>query len=231
MFFEANGLYKSWPGRTIDVSFGLEKGCIAALVGPSGSGKSTVLRIIAGLESPDARLDKETQNIMLSDKDITHIAPGKRNCGMVFQSPSLFLHMNVADNVAYGLVCRGMPKNAARRQAVSMLETMNLASFADRKIETLSGGEAQRVALCRTLITKPQLVLLDEPLSSLDAPLRKKLAHTIRDTLTKQEQTALFVTHDIEEAKTVADKILLLKEGRIVWNGNSSDFNEALFDA
>ena len=231
MFFEAKGLFKSWPNRTIDLSFELEKGCIVSLVGPSGCGKSTILRLIAGLEKLDKRPDQQEQRIVLSGKDITKLAPGKRNCGMVFQSPSLFLHMNIEDNVAYGLECKGIAKSDARKQARRLLESMGLESFAKRKPETLSGGEAQRVALCRTLITQPQLVLLDEPLSSLDAPLRKKLAANIHDTLTQGKQTAIFVTHDLDEAKAISHKIILLKNGHIVWSGNSEDFDQSLFDA
>ncbi len=226
-YFELTDAYKQWSHRTIDCSFSMEQSKITAIVGASGSGKSTILRIIAGLEKADARSDGKKTKIILDGKDITALPPQKRECGMVFQNPSLFLHMNVLDNVCYGLLSRGMKKKEAVKVATDALEGMGLKGMEKRLPETLSGGEAQRVALARTLVLNPKLVLLDEPLSALDAPLRKRLSKEIRETLIKRSQTAILVTHDLNEAKEMADDILVLTDGKITWSGTSANFDEA----
>ena len=213
MFLECIDLRKKLADFSIDLSFTLEENKMAALVGPSGSGKSTVLSMIAGLVRPDK---KSGTKITLDGKDITNLEPGKRSCGMVFQNPSLFLNMNVVDNVAYGLVCRGVKRKDARIRAEEFLEKFSMQGFSKRSPETLSGGEAQRVALARTLIVEPKLVLFDEPLSALDTELRKKLAEEIRIMQKTIPFTAIMVTHDLEEAASISDEIIRIERGRIV---------------
>ncbi|MBP5358336.1 MAG: ABC transporter ATP-binding protein [Treponema sp.] len=212
MFLECKNLRRNLSDFSLDVSFGVEENHMASLVGPSGSGKSTVLSMIAGLVHPDKLSDTK---IILDNKDITYLEPGKRECGMVFQNPSLFLNMNVVDNVAYGLVCRGMKKKDARSKAEMFLEKFNMAGFSKRSPETLSGGEAQRVALARTLIVQPKLVLFDEPLSALDTELRKKLAQEIRSMQRTIPFTAIMVTHDLDEAVSISDEVIHIEKGRI----------------
>lgn len=199
---------------------------MTSILGPSGSGKSTVLRLIAGLEKPH-----ETTRIMLDGIDITRLAPAKRGVGMVFQKANLFNHLRVDDNVAYGLRSAGMGKKESRTLASDFLAKFNLAGFERRSPETLSGGEAQRVALARTLITRPKLILFDEPLSALDAPLRKKLAAEIRSLQSEFGFTGIMVTHDISEAKAVSDRIILIKGGALIWQGASADFREELLES
>ncbi len=223
-YFEALNLQKAWDNFSLNVSFECKKSTMTTILGPSGSGKSTVLRIIAGLEKAPGAV------ICLNSKDISKEAVQKRKIGMVFQNASLFGHMSVEDNVAYGLVCHGIPKKEARKQANDFLEKFNLKDFGKRSPENLSGGEAQRVSLARTLIVKPELVLFDEPLSALDAPLRKKLAGEIRNLQKQFNFTGIMVTHDIAEAKAVSDKIILMKEGRIIWSGQAQDFSESMMN-
>lgn len=213
MFLECIDLRKKLADFSIDLSFTLEENKMAALVGPSGSGKSTVLSMIAGLVKPEKSCGTK---IILDGNDITNLEPGKRGCGMVFQNPSLFLNMNVVDNVAYGLVCRGVKRKAARIRAESFLEKFSMQGFSKRSPETLSGGEAQRVALARTLIVEPKLVLFDEPLSALDTELRKKLAEEIRTMQKTIPFTAIMVTHDLEEAASISDEIIRIEKGKIV---------------
>ena len=145
---------------------------------------------------------------------------------MVFQNPSLFKHLTVEDNISYGLRCMGMRRAQARKHAADFLERLRMGSFAKRWPESLSGGEAQRVALARTLIVQPRLVLLDEPLSALDAPLRKSLGAEIRSMQKSLGFTALMVTHDLEEAKAMSDRIILIKEGKLFWQGRPDEFTE-----
>lgn len=224
-YFSAQNLQKKFDSLELDVSFECEKGSMTAIVGPSGSGKSTILRMIAGLEATETKESGEKNaRIELDGRDITNERPSKRGLGMVSQNPSLFEHMTVEDNVAYGLVSCGMKKKEARKSACAFLEKFNLSGFGNRFPDTLSGGEAQRVALARTLILKPQLVLFDEPLSALDAPLRKKLAALIKKLQCEFGFTGIMVTHDIEEARTISSKVILIEKGKIKWEGNSNDF-------
>ncbi len=221
-YFICNSIQKSWSDFSLDISFSAEKKSFTSIVGPSGSGKSTVLRIIAGLESSDNR----NTEIILDGTNITSVKCGKRNCGMVFQNASLFLNMNVIKNISYGLKCKGINKTERERLAKEFLQKIGMKNFADRFPETLSGGECQRVALARSLIVKPKLLLLDEPLSALDAPLRKKLAAEIKDMQNEYNFTAIMVTHDLDEAKTVSDKIIAMKKGKKIWEGTPEDFSE-----
>lgn len=233
-YFSAQNLIRDWGTVYVDVSFTAERGTMTAIVGPSGSGKSTVLRLIAGLEKncsgSDSLTASNVQHIVLDGTDITHISPAKRGVGMVFQNHALFNHMRVDDNVAYGLRCSGMRKGESRKRADEYLKKFGLDSFGTRWPETLSGGEAQRVSLARTLIVEPKLVLFDEPLSALDAPLRKKLAADIRSLQKEIGFTGIWVTHDIAEAKAVADTIIMLKDGKVGWTGKPEDFNESMME-
>jgi len=206
-YFSVRNIHKTWDSVTVDFSLECEKGTMTCLLGPSGCGKSTVLNIISGLESNDSEWQEKLE-IELDGQRIEKLAPRLRGVGMVFQSGALFNHINVAGNVAYGLISQGMKKKEAMARASAYLPEFGLAGFDRRMPQTLSGGERQRVALARTLITQPKLVLLDEPLSALDADLRRRLASQIREWQKKIGFTAIMVTHDENEAKTVADKIV-----------------------
>ena len=239
VYFSAENIYKVWNTVTVDFSFTADRSTMTTIVGPSGSGKSTVLRIIAGLDQCDESkpltnhtsisASSKIPRITLDGTNLTNCAPGKRECGMVMQNGALFLHLTVEDNVAYGLQCRGMSKKESRMQAEEFLTKFKLEGFAKRYPETLSGGEAQRVALARTLIVRPKLVLFDEPLSAVDAPLRKQLAEDIRAMQKATGFTGIMVTHDISEAKTVSDTIILMEKGKKRWEGKPELFSEDLF--
>lgn len=211
-YFQARNLRKTWQSEgqrlQVDFSLDLQAGEMVALLGPSGCGKSTVLRLIAGLLSPEAGEGQGSPVLRLEGRNLLPVPPGKRQIGMVFQQPSLFPHLRTDDNVAYGLRCQGVGKAESRRQAMALLEGFGMKDFARRRPETLSGGEAQRVSLARTLIVKPKLILFDEPLSALDAPLRRRLAQDIRRMQQEFGFAGIFVTHDLEEAQVVADRIL-----------------------
>src|SRR5574344_1689298 len=228
-YFSAENLYKVWDTVTVDFSFTAERGTMTTIVGPSGSGKSTVLRLIAGLDRFDKRTAAaDAPRIMLDGRDITALAPGRRETGMVAQSGALFPHLTVEDNVGYGLECRGISRKESRIRAEAFLAKFRLEGFAKRYPETLSGGESQRVALARTLIVQPKLVLFDEPLSALDAPLRRKLAEDIREMQRATGFTGIMVTHDINEAKSMSDRIILMGKGKKQWEGKPEEFSEAL---
>ena len=224
-YFIAENLKQIFDAVSIDVSFSCEKGSMTSIVGASGSGKSTVLRLISGLN----KACKE-QKLVLDGVNVNALPPAKREIGMVFQSHTLFDHLKVEDNVAYGLISGGMKKKEARKQAADFLKQFELEGFEKRYPDTLSGGEKQRVSLARTLIMKPKLVLFDEPLSALDAPLRKKLAALIRSLQQTFGFTGIMVTHDINEAKAVSDQIILMKKGHIIWQGKASDFDEKMME-
>lgn len=205
-FFEVQNIHKTWETKTVEFSLECEKGTLTCLLGPSGCGKSTVLNIIAGLEQNDVPLI-----IQLDGERIDTLPPAQRQIGMVFQSGALFNHLTVADNVAYGLISKGIKKSQARKMAGEYLARFDLAGFDKRMPQTLSGGEKQRVALARTLITEPKLVLLDEPFSALDTDLRHRMASQLRQWQQELGFTAIMVTHDEQEAQTVADKIVRME--------------------
>ena len=218
-YFKALNIHKSWESVTVDFSLECDKGTMTCLLGPSGCGKSTVLNIIAGLEQNDGPSLRQAQDklgsgtpaellIELDGIRIEKLPPARRGIGMVFQSGALFNHLTVGDNVAYGLISQGIKKRDARAQAAEYLKHFDLAGFEKRMPQTLSGGEKQRVALARTLITKPKLVLLDEPFSALDTDLRHRMAAWLGDQQKKLGFTAIMVTHDQTEAQTVADLII-----------------------
>ena len=222
-FFECTNLHRECGKFSLSISFSADEGDFVCITGPSGSGKSTLLNSLAGL-IPSSK--KDSGKIILDGKDISNLPPGKRDIGMVFQRPSLFLNMNVLDNVAYGLLCRGVKKREARNQAAEFLEHFKLSHLAFESSETVSGGEAQRISLARTLIVRPKLLLLDEPLSALDAPLRKKIGEEILSLKKDFGFTALMVTHDIAEAKTLSSKIIVVNQGLKKWEGSPVDFDE-----
>lgn len=225
-YFSAENLVKNFDSVGIDVSFACEKETITSIVGPSGSGKSTILKMIAGLEKCDKSEKKE--RIILDGKEISNLPPAKREVGMVFQNHSLFSHMRVDDNVSYGLVSKGARKKDARKLASDFLTLFGLKGFEKRMPDSLSGGESQRVSLARTLIVRPKLVLFDEVFSALDAPLRKKLSALILELKNSFCFTGIMVTHDIEEAKRLSDKIILIKKGKLIWEGKPGDFSEEM---
>lgn len=206
-YFTVKNIHKTWESVTVDFSLECEKGTMTCLLGPSGCGKSTVLNIISGLEKNDPNYEAQLE-IELDGQRIEKLPPRLRGVGMVFQSGALFNHMNVVNNVGYGLISKGMKKKEALTRASAYLSEFGLTNFDRRMPQTLSGGERQRVALARTLITQPKLVLLDEPLSALDADLRQRLALQIREWQKTMGFTAIMVTHDLAEAETVADKIV-----------------------
>lgn len=181
-----------------------------AILGPSGSGKSTLLKMIAGLEAPDAG------RIVFAGRDITDEAPERRHFALMFQDFALFPHLDVVDNVAFGLVEQRLPRAVARQRALDLLEVFGLAAHARQKIWKLSGGEQQRVALARALITEPRLLLLDEPFSALDAELRSSLREEFRQRLSAAALTTLLVTHDEAEARAMAARGYRLLDGTLV---------------
>lgn len=214
-YFKALNIHKSWPSVTVDFSLECDKGTMTCLLGPSGCGKSTVLNIIAGLEQNDGPSTSSGTPQFLIELDgirIEKLPPARRGLGMVFQSGALFNHLSVGDNVAYGLISQGIKKKEARALAAEYLKHFDLAGFEKRMPQTLSGGEKQRVALARTLITKPKLVLLDEPFSALDTDLRHRMAEQLRKWQQELGFTAIMVTHDQTEAQTVADKIIQMEK-------------------
>lgn len=232
-YFEVKNLVHQFESIKVEASFSCEKNTMTCIVGASGSGKSTVLRMICGLTKPYEKLKKMSENepkILLDGRDITELPPAKRQIGMVFQNHSLFNHLSVEENVAYGLISQGISKKNAKKQASDFLGKFGLEGFEKRYPETLSGGEAQRVCLARTLIIKPKIVLFDEPLSALDAPLRKKLAKLIKDLQKQFNFTGIMVTHDLEEAKSISDNILIMKKGQIIWRGKPNQFMENYLD-
>ena len=213
------GLTRRFGGRpAVDgVSLEVASGELLALIGASGSGKTTTLRMVAGYEMPDAGA------VLLDGRDITRTPPQARDFGMVFQHYALFPHMTVGDNVAFGLEARKVAKAERRERAARALGTVGLEGAAGRAVQSLSGGEQQRVALARALIVEPRVLLLDEPLSNLDPTLRRTTREDLRATLQRLGMTALFVTHDQEDAFAVADRIAVLREGRLLQVGTPED--------
>ncbi len=201
-FLQVIDIKKRFDKKEISASFNLEKNKALALLGPSGCGKTTVLKIIAGL------LEADSGKIILDGKDITKMPAGERAIGMVFQDYALFPHLSVEDNISYALVSRGMNKKKARTEIKNLIELFNLRGLEKRKPTLLSGGEKQRVSLARSLAAKPELILFDEPLSALDADLRIKLRKELRQRQQELGYTAIYVTHDKDEAEELADDII-----------------------
>src|SRR3954447_13205739 len=219
-FLTLTGVQKAFPGGVVAVEdFNLDavKGEFVSFLGPSGCGKTTTLRMIGGFEKPTAG------TIVVDDKDITYRPPNQRNVGMVFQSYALFPNMSVADNIGFGLKVRKRPKATIDKRVGELLELMNLPDRANRYPYQLSGGQQQRVALARALAIEPQVLLLDEPLSALDAKIRIVLRKEIRAIQRQLGITTVYVTHDQEEALSLSDRVVVMSEGRIEQIGTPSE--------
>ena len=203
------GLTKVYPegGGIRDFTCAIAHGEFFALLGPSGCGKTTTLRLIAGLESPDSG------SLFFDERNMTGVPPEKRNAAMVFQSYALFPHMDVHDNVAFGLRARGMAKQEIEARVAESLQRVQLDGIQRRRVTELSGGQQQRVALARALAVHPDILLLDEPLSNLDAELRYATRRELSELQKALGITAIYVTHDQEEALELADRIAVLKDG------------------
>ncbi|WP_412481672.1 ABC transporter ATP-binding protein [Pseudomonas asiatica] len=225
-FVSVQKLQKSYAGSPVfeNIDCHIERGEFVTLLGPSGCGKSTLLRCIAGLTPVDSG------QILLDGHDIVPLSPQKRGIGMVFQSYALFPNMTVEQNVAFGLRMQKIKADESQARVREALELVELGNFAGRYPHQLSGGQCQRVALARSLVTRPRLLLLDEPLSALDARIRKHLREQIRAIQRELGLTTIFVTHDQEEALTMSDRIFLMNQGRIVQSGDAETLYTAPVD-
>jgi sulfate/thiosulfate transport system ATP-binding protein len=219
MGIEAHAVTKRFGEFTAlsDVDLSVPSGELTALLGPSGGGKSTMLRIIGGLEDPDAG------TIEIDGADATRVPAQRRNVGFVFQHYAAFKHLTVFRNVAFGLEIRRRPKDEIRRRVGELLELVHLEQFADRLPSQLSGGQRQRMALARALATEPRVLLLDEPFGALDAQVRKELRDWLRRLHDEMHVTTLFVTHDREEALEVSDRLVVINAGRIEQVGSPTE--------
>lgn len=219
MMLEIEALCKSYPSDqgVENVTLSLSKGEKLSLLGASGSGKTTLLRLIAGLETPDAG------DIRLNGMSVVGVPPHERNFGMMFQDFALFPHMNVFDNIAFGLKMKKKKAAVIQDRVREMLSLTRLDGFEKREVDALSGGQQQRVALARTLAPEPDLLLLDEPLSALDRHLRERLLSELAEIIDHLELTTLFVTHDHEEAFTIGDTVAVVDQGRIIQQGTKTE--------
>jgi putative spermidine/putrescine transport system ATP-binding protein len=215
---------KTYPGAvqpSVDlVNFALPRGEMLALLGPSGCGKTTILRMIAGLIDPSAGA------IRLEGQDVSAIPVHKRGLGMVFQAYALFPHMTIAENIAFGLEMRNVPKAERETRVAKALDLVKLTGLGGRKVGQLSGGQQQRAAIARSLVIEPALLLLDEPLSNLDAKLRDEMRDEIREIQARTGVTAIFVTHDQDEALSMADRVAVMSNGKIEQIGTPRDIFE-----
>jgi putative spermidine/putrescine transport system ATP-binding protein len=207
---DIRGVSKRFGAVTAVDTFDLtvDDGELVCLLGPSGSGKSTLLRMVGGFETPTSGV------ITLDGEEVTGMPPEKRPTGMVFQSHALWTHMNVAKNLAFGLKLRRIPKDEVRARVEAALEQVGLKGYGERMTNQLSGGQQQRVALARSLVLEPKILLLDEPFASLDQHLRERLREEVRDLQQRLRITTLFVTHGQDEALALADRIVVMREGR-----------------
>ena len=213
MGVKLQSLKKSFQNFNIDIDLSIDEGKLVTLLGPSGCGKTTTIQLISGIISPD------NGSIFINNKDVTRLPVWLRNIGIVFQDYALFPHLNVFENIAYGLKARKISKNIIINKVNEMLELVHLKGYSKRSIDSLSGGEKQRVALARALAPSPELLLLDEPLSALDAKLRTILRREIRRIQKKLGITTIYVTHDQDEALSISDRIILLNSGRVEQEG------------
>jgi len=214
-------IYKNATVASVDdISISIPEGQLVALLGPSGCGKTTTMKMLAGL------LDPTAGDVLFGGQSVIDIPAEKRNVAMVFQKPLLFPHMSIGDNVAFGLRMRGVDKKTRKQKVGEMMELVRLPGMEDRRPGQLSGGQEQRISLARSLITEPDILLLDEPLSQLDANLRIEMRDLIRQIQAELGITSVFVTHDQEEAVMLADRIALMLEGRIQQDGLPQSFYE-----
>lgn len=222
-----SNLHKSW-GKSIaldGVSLKISKGEFTTVLGPSGCGKTTLLRVVAGLEKPDRG------SIEIEGQDVTQVSAANRGCGVVFQSYALFPNMTVRENIRFGIPRRGRSRSDVRKHVNQWIEIVGLESEADKYPGQLSGGQQQRTALARALAIEPNLLLLDEPLSALDAKVRERLRRELRDLQQRTGITTMMVTHDQEEAMTIADRIVLMRAGTIVQTGTPQEIYDMPCDA
>ena len=204
-----------------NLSLDIKKNEFLTLLGPSGCGKTTTLKIIAGFEYADEG------KVLFEEKDITDIPPYERQINTVFQKYALFPHMNIYENIAFGLKIKKMPKDEIDKKVKEMLKLVALEGFENRQVESLSGGQQQRVAIARALVNEPKVLLLDEPLGALDLKLRKEMQMELKKIQKKLGITFIFVTHDQEEALTMSDKIIVMNKGKIQQMGTPQDiYNE-----
>ncbi|NDJ57802.1 ferric ABC transporter ATP-binding protein [Enterobacteriaceae bacterium 4M9] len=214
-FLELRNVSKRFGDNTVidSLDLAIPKGELVTLLGPSGCGKTTVLRLVAGLETPS------DGQIFIDGEDVTHLSIQQRDICMVFQSYALFPHMSLGENIGYGLKMLGTPKSEIKRRVGEALELVDLAGYENRFVDQISGGQQQRVALARALILKPKVLLFDEPLSNLDANLRRSMRDKIRELQTQFNITSLYVTHDQSEAFAVSDTVLVMNKGHIMQMG------------
>ena len=214
-----NELTKTWGSTTVvdRISFHVKAGTFAVLLGPSGCGKSTTLRMLAGLDAPNAG------TIAVGGRDVTHASPAQRNLSMVFQSYALFPHLDVRNNILFGLKVRKEPAADHERRLSRVVDMLSLGGLLERKPGQLSGGQQQRVALGRAIIAETPVCLMDEPLSNLDAKLRQEMRRDIRELQRKLGMTMVYVTHDQTEAMSMADQVILMRAGRIEQDGSPED--------
>ena len=211
-FLVLKNITKSFGKATVidNLDLSIKRGTMVTLLGPSGCGKSTVLRLVAGLESPTSG------QIFIDGEDVTKSSIQNRDICIVFQSYALFPHMSIGDNVGYGLRMQGVDKEERQKRVQEALELVDLAGFEDRFVDQISGGQQQRVALARALVLKPKVLLFDEPLSNLDANLRRSMREKIRELQQRLGITSLYVTHDQTEAFAVSDEVIVMNKGKIM---------------
>ena len=203
-----------------DVNLHIKQGEFFAFLGPSGCGKTTLLRLIAGFNTADSG------EVLIGGQDVSRLPPWQRDVGMVFQSYALWPHMSVAQNVAFGLEERKVPKAEITKRVMAALDLVGLSHLAERKPSQLSGGQQQRVAVARTIVIEPKVLLLDEPLSNLDAKMRVQVRHELRDLQQRLNLTTVFVTHDQEEANAICDRIAIMNDGVIQQVGTPMELYE-----
>lgn len=220
---ELKGIVKRFDDETIlkSLDLSIKDGEFVTLLGPSGCGKTTTLRIIAGFETPDEG------EVLFAGKNINKVPPNKRNINTVFQRYALFPHLNVKDNIAFGLKLKKTPQSEIDRKVEEMLELVNLKGFGNRSTASLSGGQQQRVAIARAIVNEPKVLLLDEPLGALDLKLRKEMQIELKKLHERLDMTFLYVTHDQEEALTMSDTVVVMNHGEILQKGTPIDiYNE-----
>ena len=217
-FVEIKNISKRYSDFSLrNISLELEKGKILTLMGESGSGKTSILRIISGLDFPDSG------KVLISGRDITEIGPGKRNVGMVFQDLALFPHMTAYDNIAYGLRSLRYKESRIEQMVSNISETLRISSLLEKFPGNISGGEKQRVAMARSLVMEPDLLLMDEPMSSLDPGLRNDIMVEIKSISRKMDQTIIYVTHDVTEGLFLGDSIVYIDNGEVVRKGSPEE--------